>query len=516
MTVATKHSTSQELNFAENRDNFEVFVRYANKQAEQEPKLKPITESIPQGGQFASPIYYVNKKDSKIQYELPNPYAVSKTNVAKKLQDNAEKEGTVFYPVYVESDANVGLETQIEWLKEFCRDYLNTTPQACKWFYSGNRSIHVHVPKLATEHNIDILRDLSQGFEHDIDSQIYTRKRQFRLPGVDHSKTGLPKVEIQPDWSHDEIIRESATAEVEPPKSFKDVLTDTFGSDVLDNPQRYLWQPERDSETIQAALNDWEKYETCRGRLHEKWKAHYSHPVSPYAHAGGNRSLVIAKIQDGTFSEKRETHQEGREQEQIFNFMPSLVFQFWGCNRQFTVDDEYRPVKISKTDYEKFSKMDIGEQDCFALIGGKSRNSKIFSIPRWLALELGDQQTYTEAITLLEKFGYDTGSSDKVESNYDNSSSDNYTQTENTTAYELQQQAEQEGIETLSHIDLRNVANRLLQQYGIDDTRRWFKKQFGDDYDKRIVDNQIKHLCESFDDLPQYSENKNNVEKKVI
>jgi len=514
MSTTIQHRSYRNKYFAENRANFEVFVRYANEKAEQKPKLEPIDEFIPQDGQFASPIYYINKNYSKIQDELPNPYAVSEKSVAKKLQDKAEREGTVFYPIYIESDANTGLETQIEWLKEFCHDYLNTIPEACKWFYSGNRSIHVHVPKLATEHNIDILRELSQGFEHDIDSQIYSRKRQFRLPGAEHNETGLAKVEIQPDWSHDEIIRESATADTEPPESFKDVLTDTFSLDVLENPQRYLWQPERDSETIQAGLNDWEKYETCRGRLHEKWKAHYSHPVSPYAHAGGNRSLVIAKIQDGAFSEKRETHQEEREEERIFNFIPSLVFQFWGCNREFTVDEEYRPVKLSKRDYKKFAQMDIGEQDCFALIGGRSRNSKIFSIPRWLALELGDQETHDEAITLLEKFGYDTGSSGRVESNYDTGTSENYNQPENTTAYDLQHQAEKEGVETLSHMDLRKVANRLLQQYGIDDTREWLKEQYGDDYDKEIADKQIRHLCDSFDDLPNFEES--NIERLKI
>ena len=515
MSTTTQSRSYINKYFTENRADFEVFVRYANKNSEQKPKLEPIYESIPQDGQFASPIYYINKSFSKLQDELPNPYAVSKKNVAKTLQDKAEKEGTVFYPIYVESDANVGLETQIEWVKEFCMNHLNTIPEACNWFYSGNRSIHVHVPKLATEHNIDVLRELSQGFEHDIDSQIYSRKRQFRLPGVEHNETGLAKVEIQPDWSHDEIIRESATADTEPPESFKDVLTDTFSLDVLENPQRYLWQPERDSETIQAGLNDWEKYETCRGRLHEKWKAHYSHPVSPYAHAGnGNRSLVIAKVQDGGFSEKRETHQEGREEERIFNFIPSKVFKFWGCDRQFTVDDEYRPVKFSKTDYGKFAQMNIQEQEFYALIGTRSRNSRIFSIPRWLALGVAEKSSFNEALELLEQFGYDTGSSGKVESSYHNKSNGYQNPTENTPAYDLQQQAEKQGIDTLTHLELRTVANRLLQQYGIKDTRQWFQDQYGDDFDREVTDKQIKHLCDSFDDLPNFEGS--NIERLEI
>lgn len=507
MSTTTQSRSYINKYFTENRANFEVFVRYANEKAQQKPKLEPIDESIPQDGQFASPIYYVDKNKSKIQDELPNPYAVSDSTVATKLQNKAEKEGTVFYPIYIESDSEKNLDTQVQWLKEFCRVHLNTIPQACNWFYSGNRSIHVHVPKLATEHNIDFLRELSQGFEHDIDSQIYSRKRQFRLPGVYHSKTGLPKIEIQPDWNHQEIIRESATAEVEPPENFKDVLTDTFGSDVLNNPSQYLWQPQNDSKTVKAGLNEWEEYETCRGRLHQKWKAHYSHPVSPYAHAGnGNRSLVVAKVQDGGFSEKRATHQEGREEERIFNFIPSQVFKFWGCNRQFTVDNEYRPVKFSKTDYEKFAQMDIQEQEFYALIGGQSRNSRIFSIPRWLALVAAEESTSKEALELLEGFGYDTGSSGRVESSYQNKSNEYQNPTENTPAYDLQRQAEKQGIDTLTHLELRTAANRLLQQYGIKDTRQWFQDQYGDDFDRGVTNKQIKHLCDSFDDLPKFEE----------
>jgi len=502
------NNKANSISFSKSIGNFNAFIRFSDGKLKQKPILQRVDEPIPDHSCFASPIYYLQENRIQVQQKLVNPYAVKENSVATKLQNEAENEGTVFYPIYIESDSEKNLNTQIKWLKEFCKIHLNTISESCNWFYSGNRSIHVHVPKLATEHNIDILRELAQEFEHDIDAQIYSRKRQFRLPGVKHNKTGLAKVEIQPDWSHQEIIRESVTADIEPPESFKDVLADTFGSDVLDNPQQYLWQPESDSETIQAGLNKWEKYETCRGRLHQKWKAHYSHPVSPYAKAGnGNRSLLIAKVQDGVFSEKRETHQEGRKEEQVFNFLPAEVYQFWGCDRKFTVNNEYRPVKFSKTDYKKFAQMDIQKYDFFAVIGGKSGSSRIFSIPRWLALAIAEESSFKEALELLEGFGYDTGSSGRVESSYHNKSNEYQNPTKNTAAYDLQQKAEEEGIDTLTHLELRTVANRLLQQYGIKDTRHWFQQQYGDDFDRQVTGKQIKNLCDSFDDLPDYEFN---------
>ena len=514
MTVATKHSTSQELNFAENRDNFEVFVRYADKEAEQEPKLKPITESIPQDGQFASPIYYVNKNDSKIQHELPNPYAVSKTNVAKKLQDKAEKEGTVFYPVYIESDANVGLETQIQWLKEFCRDYLNTTPEACKWFYSGNRSIHVHVPLLATETQIDSLREYGKNFEYDIDAQVYSRKRQFRLPGVQHSKTGLSKVRIEPDWNHDRIIREATRTDVSTPETFRDVLTHTFGSDVLERPQRYLWEPADGSEPVDPGLNDWEShYRHMSWPTLKKWKAHYSTPVSPYANAGnGSRSLLVAKMVDGEYGEKREKFGE-YEGEQPHTFVPSNVLRFFGCDREYTATADNRPVKLSKTDYRKFADLDIEPGDMYAVIGGKSRKSRVFKLSAFEANTIAGGKDFRDCLNGFEYFNYETGEAGLNGSGRTGENESN--ESEDTEAYTLQTKAENKGIDTLSHIERAIVANRLLQIRGIDETRKWFKRQYGDDFDRELTDNQLQSICNKFEDLPDY-DCTSNVERLSI
>lgn len=497
--VATK-------NLAVDEQKYEQFVRFANGTDSPKPELQRLNEPIPEGVRYGSPIYYLNTQQAQYHDSYPEPYAVEEHSIAKQLQDVAESEATVHYPVYIESDAPVNLDTQVDWLKQFCEEVLNTAPEACQWYYSGGRSIHVHAPKLATEKSIDTLRDLAIDFEHDIDYQIYSRKRWFRLPGTIHEDNQLPKVKIDPDWCHDRIFREGATADPERPDTFGDLLTDTFGSDVLQHPERYLWQPQKDSEPVQYPVNDWEQYEPVRGRLHEKWKAHYSHALSPYAHSGeGSKSLVIGQIQDGCFSEKRETWQEGKDKLDVFNYLPTYVYQFWGCNRQFTSSEEHRPVKLSKTDYEKLADMDIGEGDCYALIGGQSRNSRILSLTRTLARGIAGQDSYDDAITLLEEFGYDTGSSGKVESNFEVNV---YDQTEgfdgeNTEAYELQSTAEQEGIENLSHTEQVKVANRLIQQYGRADAMQWFSEQYGEQFNPEQARNQIEHICESFDDLPE-------------
>ena len=96
----------------------------------------------------------------------------------------------------------------------------------CTLYFSGNRSIHVHVPRfVAGEDQRERLKERAETFCEEtgaeLDCGLYYAKRMFRLPGVEHAKTGLRKVEIQSEWDHTRIIRESEEANAVIPESYE-------------------------------------------------------------------------------------------------------------------------------------------------------------------------------------------------------------------------------------------------------------------------------------------------------
>lgn len=493
---------------------YKPFVRFAISDGSQRPKLRGVSESIPENANFASPIYYLQESETKQQTERENPYAVkNETCIANRLQEICETERREYYPIYVESDAEVPLDEQVEWIWEFCRDELDIDPCNCTWYYSGGGSIHLHTPKLARQRDLQVLKELAKEFEYDLDSKVYERKRQFRLPGAIHQEKQLPKVEIDPEWGHDRIFREAATSDVSRPESFKEVLTNTFGPNVLKRPDDYLWtptvDPEDTSQSIDPGVNLWE-YHSPRMDLanHAIWKSHYSHPVSPYANAvEGDRSLLVAKVTDGPFSEKRETHYGGdnpeipEKREHII--VPCQIFSFWSCDRQYQIDrGEYRPVRLSKTDYQKFASSGIGEGDFFTLIGGNSGKSIIHTPTVTESRAIGTSNSISEAIELLKAFEYDAGEAGLHDFNRVESTSKQ--EREETCASKLQKQAEEEGIDSLSHRERTLVMLRQLAIGGIKKTRNWFEEQYGDNYDPDLTNRFIRQACENYEDTPQY------------
>ncbi|QFU82601.1 hypothetical protein [Natronorubrum aibiense] len=513
-TAPIKQKSTTEQNEAETAQ-YEPYIRLAESPTNPEPILQSAFKSLSQEMSFGSPIYYLGFDEIKEQHKLENPYAVSGKNIAKKLQDKAEAEGRVYYPLYIESDAEISLEKQIDWIEDFCLNYLNTDPSACTWYFSGGRSIHAHLPNFVKQNDLEILRKMAKEFEYDIDSQIYTKKRLFRLPGTSHEQTELPKVKIEPEWSHERIIKEATESDVKKPQSFAEVLTDTFPSDVLKDPENHLWEPKTNTENepIDPGLNSWERFEPYRGANHQKWKAHYSHPVSPYANAGnGNRSLLIAKVIDGPFGEKRDANGDYNGK-QTQTFVPCQLYNFWACDRKYQIEArEYRPIQLSKPDYEKFTTKGIQEGDFFVLIGGQSRKSRIYKPRIFVAKIIAGSGSFSEAIETLEAFDYDTGESGYHPSNYRN---DHPPSKQNESrAFRLQKQAEEKGIESLTHGERLFVMLRQLSINRVDGTRNWFKEQYGDNYDPKLTNKHIRSACNKYDWTPNYSSS--NITRKNI
>jgi len=68
-----------------------------------------------------------------------------------------------------------------------------------------------------------------------------------------------------------------------------------------------------------------------------------------------------------------------------------------------------------------------------------------------------------------------------------------------TDAATLQQQAEQNGIEALTHMERWRVACRVLG-WGWEPAWEWFKEQFGADFDPDITREQFRSVIEAFPD----------------
>lgn len=518
---------------ANSSPNTRPFVRYGFPECTDNPRqastLKPINEPIPEQANTASPVYLLTEQQYIRHQELDNPYGVAgATSIATELQRECEQAGRVLYPVYGESDAlenGVALPQIVEWLTDFVNSELGVPPEDCTWYFSGNRSIHAHVPRIVrSKGTLQRLKDMATRFCEDtgaeLDTGIYSRKRQFRLPGVTHEGTGLSKIEIDPGWSHAQIIR-AGNSSVEPPTSYVEALELTYRPVLEETPEAtgrppggsvFLSKVDMEAATLTLPTSS-ERLETPlieqenpppQEPAREIWDAYNRKEFSPYANASGeDRSVAIVKVFGGAFA--RESVRDGT------TLVPAWVIGAVGCDGEFTLFRRHAPLQLSKSDYEKW---DYGEGDFVAIIGGQSRNSRIFELKASdataatsvLSPEEGGRQA---ALSYLETEGYDVGASGGGGGSRSQPVASTQTDSERvlpvdvptTEASELQRRAEQKGIQTIQHTEIARVGSRLLSKYGWDPTWEWFREQYGADFDPVVTWRQLESLVAAYPDL---------------
>lgn len=148
--------------------------------------------------------------------------------------------------------------------------------------------------------------------------------------------------------------------------------------------------------------------------------------------------------------------------------------------------------------------MGVEGGDDLLIIGGGSRKSRIFKPDLedfntiWNALisEEGGANR-EETLETIRDCGFEPGNPGK-NGEYRQESEES----EPSQAATLQTQAERQGMETLTHMQRRKVANRLLQMRGLEESVEWFREQFGDDFKEDITRSNLEGLCDEFDDLP--------------
>lgn len=488
----------------------------------QELELRSIYEPVPEGAITSSAIYFVTGNQlARLQRFAENPYAIEgSANIVKEVQGECEDADRVRYPVYAESDARddgVSFTAMTEWIRRFVETELDVSPDVCTYWYSGSRSIHVHAPKFLTHTQLTEIREKAQQFCEEsgveLDTGIYKPKQQFRLPGATHRKSAgaFQKARIDPSWENDRIIR-TAGEDHSYPDSYLDMLETTFTPQV-DGEEFALTLDSSDDREIEVPLIEQKEYPENAYDA-PKWLMYNDTQFSPYGLADGNpRSVAALEVKGGAFAQ--EDKRDGA------TMVPAWFFGAVGCDGHYTKETEHAPLQLSDgsgKDYEKWAQNSIKAGDYVVIIGGQSRSSIIHMVTKVEALRAGYYLTREDdgrqaALTYLSEEGYDVGASSSASYSKETTasrsvSSDNDPQTirparENpqSEAESLQQKAEQNGINTLSHNGRIRVACRLLR-YGWGPTWEWFKKQFGSAFKPDVTWRFLQGIV----DDPEFSE----------
>jgi hypothetical protein len=496
--MSDTNSTSKTLTYSQNTesdaldviDGHYPFVRYGdtkNGEFRQYPRLRSIYEPIPSEAEFASPIYFLTDRQKERHDERVtrgSEYAVAESaNIAREIQSECEDEGRVLYPVYVESDARedgVSPEEMKRWIADFIAESLPVSPDKCQFYFSGNRSIHAHAPlfiqsKQKLMEVKQLATDFNEANDEVLDTGIYSRKRQFRLRGVEHRKTGDEKIPIGFNDTDEEIASAIANSDVTKPDTYFDFLSGLFGNSpfITDNVLSVSSESssESNTETTKTPIQEYNGPPSDPTRWDRYWRHNTDKPVSPYANADADdvRSVTIAQVIEDVF-------QHGN-----FHYAPCEVVGMIGGGGDYEVFPDLknratvpRPVKISGHDIDKW---DFNAGDYVVIITGKSNRSKMLdvkeseaSIAGTLLRESGRQR----AIEFLETKGYDVGSTGM------NGSYRTVKLTNPSEASQRKREIEQTSVDDVANEELAvvRVACHLLRVEGWDVTWEWFKREY--------------------------------------
>jgi hypothetical protein len=495
----------------------EPVVRYAFPREDgapnQEPTLRSISDPIPEGANWVSALYFITDDQlARLNQHSDDPYAnPAPENIAKTIQDECEDAGRVLYSVHAESDEYEGnddpvpLTTMIGWLQRFSREVIDTDPEECPFYYSGNRSIHLHTPFFITGENLRWFKEQTKQFCSEIgaelDTTVYKRKQQFRLPGATHAKTGgaLQKTRIDTDWSHDRIIR-AAADEVPHPDTYADVLDTIFRPYEGKDPSDFLLTPPT-VETSSPATSSFagNRYQRPYGKDHD---AAYEAPEF-YPYPTGNdhdgRSVASLRVEGEPF----ERSEAGKPRV----FVPCFFYGAHSCSgREYTKDQHYAPLQLSKKDGDKW---DYARGETLVVIGGGNYKSIILTVDKPTAERVGnlldpDDGNRIDALDYLQAEGFDIGSSGPSQSTTDPADQQSSAQSHDdapptTDAQRYKQRAERGDVEqSIEHGERRDIANRLLTIGDWDLAWRWFREQYGDDFDPQRTWNGLRNVIKTF------------------
>ena len=432
----------------------------------QQYKLTPLDQDPPEEAQFYSPVvYFVSESQEERLSEGTPP---------KSIQKQCEMDDMAFYNVVAESDAldpfkdnAVEGEEVANWLKEFAEEYVGTGNYQI--VYSGNRSLHLHTDMWVRFSNLGKLKGLANSCMNETDAQldtsVYSSVPQFRMMGAKHDRTGLYKVPIERDFSRSNLIRQSQSG------SSNTTRNGTFTYYGAGNGNTDSLLTEIGNHLLIPLIKENADVERYSGK-----------PFSPYAKAeGGECSICILSVMS-------ETVEEGNK-----HYARGYIDQAVGADGQFERYNSYSKVLLSQIDARKW---DFQRGESVVIIGGRSHNSKMFEIGddevALLKEELQNEDRQS-ALSLLERWGYDTGERVKHSDNYRNSSEGG------TEAAYLKQQIDR-GEMKPGYDGIFRVTCRLLKIDGWTAAKEWIERTLGEDFKPKENHERMKAIVEEYED----------------
>lgn len=493
------------------------YVRYARTGDDGNPRqlhrLHHIDEPVPVDADFASPVYLLEESQIKRHRERKaedDLFRVNdQTSIAIALQDECEEVDRVRYPLFIESDADIEFFKMRAELKRFISDVFEVNPNDGRGYFSGGRSLHIHLPYYVGSHTgLQGIRNKVEAFNEESDALIdpsnYSRKSLFRLPGAKHHNTGIRKLSVALDSSDEQLQKEIARA-VAGRREEELVLPSTEIGDFL---RFCVSQPLELGQSVPVPVVEQEEQPTMEANR-ARWKQYNRHPFSPYANTGNERrSVVVAQVKGNPYC--RDTEAGGDIRQGIF--VPAYIYGAVSADGEYLMWRENGRIRLSKIDYGKWNS---GRGDTIVLLGGQSRGSRIIELDdsmerEWLMDLLvhdskrvdNDSDGRREVIDTLRMFGYDVGSAGK-NGPYRHQSgwSGGGGERSSSRASQLQKQAERNDVEILTHREQLHVTNRLLALRGWNGADEWFREQYGDNYDREITHKHLRSVVEKYDDL---------------
>jgi hypothetical protein len=417
----------------------------------------------------------------------------SRHSIVYELQEECEHHGRVLYPIILESDAmddNVQPEVMKEWLIQFVSQELSISPYVCAWFFSGGRSIHCHTPLFiqGEEHREAFKQKVERFTEREgieFDTGIYDPKQTFRIPGVEHEKTGERKVPIGVDDSTAEICQAIQHGEVWKPNTYAELVKSVFGNSLQSGSSLPIWSPATPAKKeIPTPLVE-QEHAPSDGIARQKWLQYNRWEFSPYtlAKPENPRSLFIGQVKDGAFCRRDKDGERA--------YLPCFIRAAIGCDTDYKINQRYGPLYLSKPDYDK---MEFEPGDELVVIGGGNGRARIFKIPTTLATGLRTE-LYDEGaeknlnhttgrkrvLQILTEWGYDVGSSGMNGSRRSTSSSSLWDTGTLSDTQELRRRIERTSVEEIPEVEYTavfRVCCGILKGEGWNEAWQWLQREY--------------------------------------
>lgn len=444
-------------------------------------------------------------QEDRIHWETPG--ARLGRGIPTSIQDECNADGRVAYSIVAESDAiedGVDVATIFGWLSTFAEEWLGIDEYT--FYYSGNRSIHLHTGEFVSADGMDDLRRLAEEFndtnDADLDTGIYDQNSQFRLVGAEHRKTGLHKVPISEEADLDDCIRAAQAAPAQKQHPYELPSPSHHDEDTLASLDRHLpaspqarashyhpgiegissLPPEIERQVLRGV------HKACNPGSCNREQSGYARPFSPYKKTGTGkgRSVIVMEQSDGLRQDRRSRD----------IYVPARIeYAVGGGDGSFTRKDSRSLVSLSPPDYRKW---EFEEGDTIVIIGGNSGKSRLLGVEgitaRLVATAL-ESQGREKALEVLSNRGHDVGSSGYKPSQYHEKTQ----ATGETEAAKIKRGIEK-GTRERSYTNILRAACRLLRIDGWDSAYGWCRDILGADFDPVETHEKLESIVETYGD----------------